>query len=177
MKISITIIILVLGMIYIAKANEKNFLLIGMDAPDFSLFSTENKMVSLSDFRGKNIVLYFFPKSDTPGWKKQACGFRDIYDQYKNNNIVVIGVSYDAPSSLLKFKNKHKLPFYLLSDKDKIVSKLYGANGFFFPQRMTFYIGKNGKIYNIYKKINLNTHATEILKSIIDNKKKPKKSY
>ena len=78
---------------------------------------------------------------------------------------------------MLKFKNKHKLPFYLLSDKDKIVSKLYGANGFFFPKRMTFYIGENGKIYNIYKKINLNTHATEILNSIIDNKKKPKKSY
>ena len=90
----------------------------GIKAPDFTLNDKDGKEVSLSDFLGKKVVLYFYPRDNTPGCTKQACGFRDNYDKYKDNDIVVIGISKDSEKSHSNFINKHDLPFILLSDPE-----------------------------------------------------------
>ncbi len=159
--------ILISAGLFIKAQNESIPLEIGQKAPGFTLVSDDNKSISLEEFKGQPVVIYFFPKSDTPGWTKQACGFRDIYNDYKEKNIVVIGISYDSPKSLLYFKQKYALPFYLLSDSEKIVAKLYGANGLLVPKRITYLIGPDGLIQKVYNKINLNTHAKEIFDDII----------
>ena len=114
----------------------------------------------------KKIVVYFFPYADTPGWTKEACGFRNIYEEFEKNNIKVIGISYNSSDALKKFKEKYNLPFSFLSDSKKEVAKSFGANGLFTPKRMTFVINENGKIEKIYKKVNINTHAETILKDL-----------
>ena len=167
MKIGIIFfIILISAGLFIKAQNESIPLEIGQKAPGFTLVSDEKKSISLEEFKGQPVVIYFFPKSDTPGWTKQACGFRDIYNDYKEKNIVVIGISYDSPKSLLYFKQKYALPFYLLSDSEKIVAKLYGANGLLVPKRITYLIDPDGLIQKVYNKINLNTHAEEIFNDI-----------
>ena len=94
-------------------------------APDFKLLDTEENEISLSDFLGKKVVLYFYPKDNTPGWTKQACVFAGVYDIFEEKNVIVIGVSKDSVKSHKKFKEKNKLPFILLSDKDGEVVKAY----------------------------------------------------
>ena len=143
--------------------SEKFSLLEGDIFPQFELFDQDGKLFSSQNFIGKKIVVYFFPYADTPGWTKEACGFRNIYDEFEKNNIEVIGVSYNKPDALKKFKEKYNLPFSFLSDVDKNVAKDFGANGLFTPKRMTFVINKNGQIEKIYKKVNINTHAETIL--------------
>lgn len=101
----------------------------GDKAPEFTLTADDGHDVSLSDFRGQRVVLYFYPKADTPGCTKQACAVRDVYTQIKAENAVVIGVSPDPPASLEKFRQKHNLPFVLLSDPAHKVSEAYGAWG------------------------------------------------
>lgn len=170
MKITLIFFIVLISAVFFINAQNKPAPLeIGNKAPNFNLLSENNKSISLEQFKGQPIVLYFFPKSDTPGWTKQACGFRDIYNDYKENNIVVIGISYDSPKSLLSFKEKYALPFYLLSDSEKIVAKLYGANGLLVPRRITYLIDPDGFIQKVYNKINLNTHAEEIFNDITKN--------
>ena len=159
-------VIFLLGVIFANNRSKKPEIKIGDKAPQFTLVSDENKKVSLSDFKGQRVVLYFFPKADTPGWTKEACGFRNIFDDYRKAKIVVLGVSYDSPKSLDSFKKKYSLPFILLSDKNKEVAKAYGAAGAMWPKRITFLIDKDGTIKKIYKKINDNTHAAEILDDI-----------
>jgi thioredoxin-dependent peroxiredoxin len=100
---------------------------VGDPAPDFALPSDSGKMVKLSDFRGKRVVLYFYPKDDTPGCTTQACGFRDAYPQIEERDAVVIGISPDGVKSHQKFKTKHNLPFILLADEDHAVAKMYGV--------------------------------------------------
>jgi peroxiredoxin Q/BCP len=102
---------------------------IGDVAPEFTLTADDGSEVSLSDFRGKKVVLYFYPKADTPGCTKQACAVRDIYPDIEGQDIVVIGVSPDLPDKLVKFRQKHNLPFILLSDPDHQVAAAYGAWG------------------------------------------------
>ena len=102
---------------------------IGDMAPDFTLQSDEGKMVSLSDFRGKKVVIYFYPKADTPGCTKQACAIRDAYSNIAAHDVVVIGISPDSPADLVKFRQKYNLPFILLSDPDHQVAEAYGAWG------------------------------------------------
>jgi peroxiredoxin Q/BCP len=102
---------------------------IGDMAPDFTLQSDEGKMVSLSDFRGKKVVIYFYPKADTPGCTKQACAIRDTYPNITTRDVVVIGISPDSPADLVKFRQKYHLPFILLSDPDHQVAEAYGAWG------------------------------------------------
>jgi thioredoxin-dependent peroxiredoxin len=102
---------------------------VGDIAPDFTLPAEDGHMVSLSDYRGKRVVLYFYPKDDTPGCTTQACGFRDAYPQIEEQNAVVLGVSPDGEQSHRKFKTKYDLPFTLLIDADHQVAERYGAWG------------------------------------------------
>ncbi len=101
----------------------------GTTAPDFTLTSDDGKEVTLSDFRGKKVVLYFYPKADTPGCTKQACAIRDVYPGVEEEDAVVIGISPDPAVALVKFREKHNLPFILLSDPDHKVAEAYGAWG------------------------------------------------
>ena len=101
----------------------------GEMAPNFTLRSDTGEMVSLSDFRGRKVVLYFYPKADTPGCTQQACALRDVYPNIEAENAVVIGISPDEPQALAKFREKHALPFILLSDPDHQVAEAYGAWG------------------------------------------------
>ena len=145
---------------------EKISLMEGDISPSFELFDQDEKLLTSKNFLGKKFVVYFFPYADTPGWTKEACGFRNIYEEFEKNNIKVIGISYNSSGALKKFKERYSLPFSLLSDRKKEVAKSCGANGLFTPKRMTFVIDKNGKIEKIYKKVNINTHAETILKDI-----------
>ena len=135
-------------------------------SPHIELFDQDGKLFSSQNFMGEKIVVYFFPYADTPGWTKESCGFRNIYEEFEKNKIRVIGVSYNSSEALKKFKEKYNLPFSFLSDRKKEVAKSFGANGLFTPKRMTFVIDKNGKIEKIYKKVNINTHAETILKDL-----------
>ena len=145
---------------------EKISLMEGEIAPSFELFDQDEKLLLSKNFLGKKLVVYFFPYADTPGWTKEACGFRNIYEEFEKNNITVFGISYNNSEALKKFKTKYNLPFSFLSDKDKVVAKRFGANGMFTPKRMTYVIDEYGKIEKIYKKVNINTHAETILKDL-----------
>lgn len=141
---------------------------IGDTAPDFSLPDENGQIHALSQYRGQKVVVYFYPKDDTPGCTKEACGIRDEFSSFKDNQIVVFGVSYDNASSHRKFKKKFDIPFHLLSDEDKSVSRLYGADGMFFPSRKTYLIDEDGKLLKIYDKVNVLNHAEDILHSFAE---------
>jgi len=142
---------------------------VGDPAPDFSLPDENGKIHSLSQYRGQKVVVYFYPKDDTPGCTKEACGIRDEFSSFEDNQIVVFGVSYDNASSHRKFKKKFDIPFHLLSDEDKSVSRLYGADGMFFPSRKTYLIDENGDLFKIYDKVNVLIHAKDILRSFAES--------
>lgn len=143
----------------------------GDKAIEFSLKSYDGKDVSLSDFRGKKIVLYFYPKDNTPGCTKEACGFRDVYDYILDAGAVVIGISPDSQASHEKFINKFNLPFYLLSDEDHKVAEVYGAWGekklygktYMGIIRSTFIINEELVIEKVFPKVSPENHAEEIL--------------
>ena len=143
----------------------------GTLAPDFTLESDGSGPVSLSDFRGKKVVLYFYPKDDTPGCTTEACNFRDDYSALTGTGAVVLGVSPDDVKSHQKFKNKYELPFLLLSDPDHKVADAYGAWG---PKKMmgknymgiirsTFVIDEAGKIMRAFPKVDVKQHSQEVL--------------
>ena len=140
---------------------------IGDPAPGFSLPDETGKLRQLSEFKGKKIALYFYPKDNTPGCTSQACSFRDGYQQLQDAGIVVLGVSYDSPESHRQFKEKHHLPFTLLSDQDKQVAKAYGAYGgllwFLTPRRYTYLIDEQGILVYIFKEVDVNRQAEEVL--------------
>ncbi|MCG8453250.1 MAG: thioredoxin-dependent thiol peroxidase [Spirochaetales bacterium] len=144
---------------------------IGDMAPDFTLQDGQGKYVSLSDFSDRHVILYFYPKDDTPGCTKEACGFRDSYDQYLQANAVVLGISADSSHSHEKFSTKFKLPFPLLSDPNKDVIKLYEAWGikkmygkeYEGILRYTYVIGPDGAIVDAYEKVKPAEHAQQIL--------------
>ncbi len=142
---------------------------VGDPAPDFSLPDENGKIHSLSQYRGQKVVVYFYPKDDTPGCTKEACGIRDEFSSFEDNQIVVFGVSYDNASSHRKFKKKFDIPFHLLSDEDKSVSRLYGADGMFFPSRKTYLIDEDGDLFKIYDKVNVLIHAKDILLSFAES--------
>jgi peroxiredoxin Q/BCP len=146
--------------------SQKISLAEGELAPYFELLDQDKNMISSTDFKGRRSVIYFFPYADTPGWVKEACGFRNIFEEFEKNNILVFGISYNNPSALKKFKVRYNLPFSFLSDAKKVVAKSFGADGLFTPKRMTFVIDENGKVEKIYKKVNINTHAETILKDL-----------
>ena len=143
----------------------------GDQAPDFTVTDGDGKTVRLKDFRGKKIVLYFYPKDDTPGCTKEACAFRDSYSKFRKRGIEVLGVSLDSEKSHQKFAKKYKLPFTLLADTDRKVSESYGTYGqkrfmgrtYMGNHRMTFLIDEKGKIKKIFSKVKPEDHAEEVL--------------
>lgn len=144
---------------------------VGTKAPDFTLFNQEGNEVSLSDFFGKRIVLYFYPRDNTPGCTRQACAFAQNFEGFRNQDIVVIGISKDSVASHLKFAQKYNLPFILLSDPElKAIQaygvwqekKLYGKVSMGVV-RSTYIIDPNGNIERVMPKVKPDTNATEIL--------------
>ena len=137
----------------------------GDTAPDFTLEDAQGNKYTLSDYRGeKPVVLYFYPKAGTPGCTDQACGIRDEYSKFKENNIQVLGVSVDSKDALKEFISENNLNFPLLSDSDKKVSEKYGVlNNIGFASRITFIIDRNGKIAHIMRDVDVNTHARDVL--------------
>jgi peroxiredoxin Q/BCP len=140
-------------------------------APDFTLQDGEGNTVSLSDLRGKRVVLYFYPRDNTPGCTKEACGFRDHYPTFESQDIVVFGVSTDDAKSHQKFTTKFNLPFPLLCDLDGQVATAYESYGlkkfmgkeYMGISRNTFVIAPNGTIEKIYRKVKPEAHAEQIL--------------
>ena len=147
---------------------------VGDTAPDFTLSDQFGEIHQLSDYRGKKVVLYFYPKDDTPGCTKEACSFRDNFQEYRKRKMVVLGVSKDSTKSHVKFSEKYSLPFTLLSDDNNEVSQAYGVWGlkkfmgkeYYGINRMTFIIDENGQILRIYEKVKPENHAEEILADI-----------
>jgi len=138
----------------------------GKAAPAFTLEDAKGKKVSLGDFKGKNVVLYFYPKDDTPGCTKEACGFRDAWKEIGELDAVVLGVSADSGASHQKFAAKYKLPFVLLSDRDGAVRKQYGVKPTLgvLPGRVTFVIDKSGVVRHVF---NSQLQATQHVKEAI----------
>jgi peroxiredoxin Q/BCP len=140
-------------------------------APDFILPSDQGEDVTLSSFRGKKVVLYFYPKDDTPGCTKEACSFRDDYSLFTMKGAVVLGVSPDEASSHGKFRAKYGLPFYLLSDTDHAVAEAYGAWGEKRRDgqvtqgliRSTFVIDEDGVVARVFAEVKPEGHAQEVL--------------
>lgn len=144
---------------------------IGDRAPEFALFDKDKNEVKLSDFLGKKVVLYFYPKDNTPGCTRQACAFAASYDAFREKNVAVVGISKDSVSSHVKFAEKYNLPFTLLSDPDRQAIEAYGVweekkmygKVCFGVSRTTFIIDENGNIAQIMKKVKPDTNAEEIL--------------
>ena len=141
-------------------------LAVGNDAPTFTVKDTNGNTVSLSDFKGKTVVLYFYPKDDTPGCTKQACSFRDAVDQYKSKDIVILGVSADDEVSHQAFTQKYNLNFPLLADTDKSLIKAYDVDGGGYAKRVTYVIDGNGKIIKVDSSVNTSTHASDVLAAL-----------
>ena len=144
---------------------------IGNKAPAFTLKNQAGEKVKLSDFKGKKVVLYFYPKAMTPGCTTQACGLRDANAEYAKANIVVLGVSPDAPERLQKFEDKHELNFTLLSDEDHAIAEKYGVWGlkkfmgkeFMGILRTTFIIDEDGRLIHIMDKVKTKSHHDDVL--------------
>lgn len=147
---------------------------IGKKAPDFTLTDQDGNLHKLSSYRGKKLVLYFYPKDDTPGCTKEACSFRDNFKTLKSNGIEVLGVSADDESSHTKFREKYKLPFNLLADTDKeavrkygvwVEKNMYGRKKWGIA-RKTFLIDEEGRISHIFNKVKTEIHADEVLEKL-----------
>ncbi len=156
-----------------AKAPELQ-LKTGDVAPDFSAITTDGSRIELSRLRGKHVVLYFYPKDDTPGCTKEACGFRDAFLDFTAAGAVVLGVSTDPVRSHVRFTEKFRLPFPLIADEDRSVVNAYGAWGektfmgrrYQGTFRVTYHIGPDGLIRNIWPQVKPELHAAEVLKTI-----------
>lgn len=143
-------------------------------APDFELPDEAGVLHKLSDYRGKDVVLYFYPKDDTSGCTAEACSFRDDYSAYEKAGVTILGVSPDSSESHTKFKAKHHLPFSLLADTEHKVCELYGVWGkkqmygreYFGVNRTTYLIGKDGTIRKVFEKVKPAEHSAEILAAL-----------
>jgi len=138
----------------------------GTVAPDFMVKDTNGNTVSLSTQKGQRVVLYFYPKDDTPGCTKEACSFRDNWDQYLSQGIKVYGVSADDVTSHQAFTAKFNLPFPLLADTDGELAKSYDVWGGGYAKRVTYVIDAEGVIDQVYTSINTSTHASDILAAL-----------
>jgi peroxiredoxin Q/BCP len=143
----------------------------GEEAPDFTLQADDGREASLSDYRGKKVVLYFYPKDGTPGCTREAVEFRDMVEKFEKEGTVILGVSKDGVISHQKFKRKHNLPFTLLSDPEGNVLDLYGVwkkkslfgKTFMGTERTTFLIDENGIVKKVYRKVKVKGHAQTCL--------------
>ena len=144
---------------------------VGDKAPEFSSFNQNGENISLKDFIGKNIILYFYPRDNTPGCTAQACNLRDNYKQLQDSGYIVLGVSSDSVKSHDKFIKKHDLPFDLIADEDKSIHKLYGTwiekkmygKVYMGTARWTFIIDENGVIKEIIEKVKTKEHTQQII--------------
>lgn len=145
-----------------------------MSKYNFTLKETDGRDISLDNYKGQNVVLYFYPKDNTAGWINEANSFKDLYDQFKNLNTEIIGVSRDSLSSHAKFRDKLELPFLLLSDEKEEVhnlfdvmkaKKLYGKE-YIGVERSTFIFNKDGELVKEFRNVKVNGHAEEVLKFI-----------
>lgn len=144
---------------------------VGSKAPEFTLPDKDGRMVSISDFAGKKVVLYFYPRDNTPGCTRQACAFGEAYEQFKKENVAVIGISKDSVASHQKFAEKYSLPFVLLSDPDLAAIQAYGVwqekknygKVSMGVVRTTFVIDEQGRIEKVMPKVKPDTNAEEIL--------------
>lgn len=158
-----------------ADMERKITLEVGDKAPEFEALNQDGVKVALKDFIGKNVVLYFYPKDNTPGCTTEACEFSANYDQFIKNDTVIIGVSPDSVKSHAGFIAKQNLKHILLSDEDKEISKLYGVwqvkknygKEYLGIVRSTFVIGKDGKIAKIYKSVKAKDHAAKVLADLV----------
>ena len=149
---------------------------VGQKAPDFTVEGDSGRKVKLSDYKGKKVVLYFYPKDDTPGCTKEACNFRDGLKDLTKEGAVVLGVSTDDVKSHQKFKDKFKLNFPLLADTDKKIVEAYGVwkeksmygRTYMGIERTTFIIGKDGKISHIFPKVKVDEHYDEVMEALED---------
>jgi peroxiredoxin Q/BCP len=148
----------------------------GKQAPDFKLKDQNGDTVALSDYAGKTVVLYFYPKADTPGCTTQACGVRDRMSEYQNAGATVIGVSPDEVKAVKKFDDKHGFGFTLLADKDHKVADKYGTwveksmygKTYMGVQRATFIIGRDGKVARVFPKVQPKKHDDVVLKALVE---------
>jgi len=148
----------------------------GQPAPNFELRSDSGETVSLAGLRGKPVVLYFYPRDDTPGCTAQACGIRDAYGEFEQAGAVVLGVSPDDEGSHVKFREKYDLPFTLLADTDHSVAEEYGAWGekkyagksYVGVLRSTFVIDKDGNVKKVMRNVKPATHADDVLAALAD---------
>jgi peroxiredoxin Q/BCP len=146
----------------------------GDKAPAFSLKDHEGKTVRLQEFKGRTVVVYFYPKDNTPGCTKEACGFRDVYDQILAKGAAVIGISPDSETSHRKFRERQGLPFYLLADLEHKTAEAYSAWGektlygrkYFGILRTTFIVDKEGRIAKIFPKVKPENHGQEVLAAL-----------
>jgi peroxiredoxin Q/BCP len=171
MKAILLIALFLLFVIVIKKsafASEAE--LLGQPAPAFDLKNSKSELVSLNSYKGQWLVLYFYPKDDTPGCTKEACSFRDNYQSIQSLNASVVGISIDSSSSHKEFKEKYNLPFTLLADEDGEVAKKYGAlNNFLIfklAKRQSFIIDPDGKIRRVYRSVSPSEHANEIYEDL-----------
>ena len=145
----------------------------GTNAPAFKTTDANGETISLKDLKGQKVVLYFYPKDDTPGCTKEACSFRDAWAKFKQRGITVLGVSPDSEASHKKFETKYKLPFTLLADKDHAIADAYGVWGekkfmgrtYMGVLRTTFLIDEKGKIRKVFEKVKPEDHASEVLEA------------
>ena len=150
---------------------EHSFPQVGSSAPDFALPDQSGTLHSLQDAKGKWLLVYFYPKDDTPGCTKEACSFRDSFSTYKKKGITILGVSPDSEKSHQKFVTKYKLPFTLLADTDHSIADAYGVYGekkfmgrtYMGIHRTTFLIDEKGKIKKVFEKVKPEDHANEVL--------------
>jgi peroxiredoxin Q/BCP len=157
-----------------ARRTEAPLVEEGSPAPDFTLTSDSGERVRLSQFRGQPVVLYFYPRDDTPGCTAQACGIRDSYDDFEQRGAVVLGVSPDEESSHVKFKQKYGLPFTLLADPEHEVAEQYGVWGerkymgktYMGVERSTFLIDEDGRIAKVMRRVKPDTHAELVLEAL-----------
>jgi peroxiredoxin Q/BCP len=149
-------------------------LTVGMLAPEFSLPSTLGRKVSLNEFRGRRVILYFYPKDDTPGCTMEACGFRDNLPRIQSKDAVVLGISLDDELSHQRFAQKYNLPFPLLSDVDAAVSRQYGTykeknlygRSYWGIERTTFVIDREGRVENVFRRVKVEGHAEEVMATL-----------
>jgi len=145
----------------------------GTIAPNFTANDANGATIRLKDLRGKKVVLYFYPKDDTPGCTKEACSFRDAFAGFRKQDIEVLGVSVDSEASHQKFIAKYKLPFTLLADPDHLIADAYGVYGekkfmgrtYMGVKRITFLIDEKGKIRKVFEKVKPEEHAREVLEA------------
>jgi len=167
--IKLLLVLAVIALLFLAFKPKRDKLAVGDKMPSFKLQNQEGKWVNSNSFNGKSLVVYFYPKDDTPGCTKEACSFRDNYERFNDNNVTVIGISADNIESHKAFVSKYNLPFTLLADTDRKVHKTFGVGKALgmFTSRITFIVDDKGIVLRIFKdNINAEKHITEALKAL-----------